>query len=358
MKTRSILPVSIGLAVLSCNVSALDMNMYGVGHASFDNNDDGSNSYSTFASSASRLGFSGSHDAGGGLTAIFQYESGVDLSGRGDGNDGNGGIGGTSGQIFTRARDSWVGMKGGFGKVVMGRVGGLNQWLYDYNLFADQVGDLGNIWGGSGLADRIDGALMYSIPSMSGLDLSLTYAPVQNSAQDKTSTYTVVKANYATGNLKLSLGVMSQPVFDGGTNSYNDHGVTAFVASYDMGNISLGLGIQSESDVGGVNGSDRDSQMFGASFKIGDGLIKAQYALTEYDGSSNTDGSQIAVGYDHSLNKSTTVYVAYSGVSNDAAASYSANNYGHGQASSVAAGDDPNTISVGLVFKFDNKIVK
>jgi len=358
MKTHSILPVSIGLAVLSCNVSALDMNIYGVGHVSFDNNDDGSNSYSTFASNASRLGFSGNHDIGKGLTAIFQYESGVDLSGRGDGNDGNGGLDDTSGQFFTRARDSWVGMKGDFGQVVIGRVGGLNQWLYDYNLFADQVGDLGNIWGGSGLADRIDGALMYSIPSMSGFDLSLSYSPEYSTAQDKTSSYTVVKANYATGDLKLSLGVMSQPVFNGGTNTYNDHGVTAFIASYDMGNISLGLGMQSESDVGGVSGSDRDSQMFGASFQIGDGAIKAQYSVAEYDGSSDTKGSQISVGYDHSLNKSATIYVVYSGVSNDAAASYTANNYGHGQASSVAAGGDPNTISVGLVFKFDNKIVK
>jgi predicted porin len=292
MKKNIIFPIAIGLTVLSCNVNALDMKIYGVGHVSLDNNDDGANSYSVVSSNSSRLGFSGNHDIGAGMTAIFQYESGVDLTGRGDGNDGNGGIGGTSGQLFTRARDSWAGVNGNFGKVIMGRVGGLNQWLYDYNLFADQVGDLGNIWGGSGLAGRIDGSLMYSLPSFSGFDLSLTYAPVHSGSES--SNFTVVKADYKIKNLKLSLGLMAQPVLVAGI--YENHSAGAFIVSYDIGNLSLGLGLQTESDVSGVSGSDRDSQTFGVSYKIGSGAIKAQYAATEYSGSSNTKGSQIAVG--------------------------------------------------------------
>jgi len=356
MKKTAILHTTAGLALISFNAGALDMNVYGVAHGSFDSNDDGTNSYTTFASNSSRLGFSGSHDTGDGLSAIFQLETGADISGRGDGNDGNGGTSTASGQVFTRSRDSWVGLKGNFGKVVMGRVGGLNQWLYDYNLFGDQVGDLGNIWGGSGLAGRIDAALMYTSPDISGFDIGVTYSPVHNSTQDETAAFTVVKANYATGSLKLHLGIMSQPVFNG--TDYDDHGVTAFIASYEMGNLSFGAGLQTETDVGGIDGADRDSQMVGVSFKTASGAIKAQYSLTEFDGVDDTSSNQIALGYDHNMGKSTTVYIAYGGVSNDDNASYTANNYGHGQASGVASGDDPSSISVGLVYKFDASISK
>jgi len=59
------------------------------------------------------------------------------------------------GRFSPRARDSFLGLRShDYGSIQFGRVGGLNQWLYDYNLFADQVGDLGNIWGGDGLPGR------------------------------------------------------------------------------------------------------------------------------------------------------------------------------------------------------------
>ena len=66
-----------------------------------------------------------------------------------------------AGNSLTTARDSYVGLKGGFGTALVGRLPALNQWLYDYNLFADQVGDLGNIWGGDGLSSRANHAAYY-----------------------------------------------------------------------------------------------------------------------------------------------------------------------------------------------------
>ena len=61
----------------------------------------------------------------------------------------------------------------------------------------------------------------------------------------------------------------------------------------------------------------------------------------------------IAVGYDHSLNKHTTVYVAYAAVTNDAGADFSASGWGHGGVGApVVVGNDPKALSIGAVLKF------
>jgi predicted porin len=172
----SLLAGSVGMA-LSVPAPALELSVYGVGHLSADSIDTDDDSSGYIHSNSSRLGIKGSHGVGNGAAILFQYESGVDLTGKGTG-DGNGGAN-SSGQLFTRARDSYVGVKSGFGTVLFGRLGGLNQWLYDYNLFADQVGDLGNIWGGDGLPGRTDHAAWYRTPSFGGATLALTYVPDQ-----------------------------------------------------------------------------------------------------------------------------------------------------------------------------------
>jgi predicted porin len=60
-----------------------------------------------------------------------------------------------------------------------------------------------------------------------------------------------------------------------------------------------------------------------------------------------------AVGYDHSLAKGATVYIAYAKVDNDDNASFSATNWGHGKDVGVgAAGEDPSSISVGFIYDF------
>ena len=344
-KTALATALASALCLGAGSASALELNIYGVGHVSADNNDDGNSSQWYAASNSSRLGFKGNHGIGNGLKIVFQYESGVDLTGRGT-NDGNGG--GTSNNLFSTARDSFVGLSGNFGTVVGGRLAALNQWVYDYNLFADQVGDLGNIWGGSGLPGRANGTLAYLTPDLgNGFSAVVAYMP-ENGTKDADAL--VLKGNYASGPLKLGLGYINL-----GTGTGNpDWKTTAITASYDMGNLTVGGGYQTESDMGGINGNDRDSYTLGASFRIGGaGTIKAQYTNSNAD-AANSDASMYAVGYDYALTKSTTVYVAYSSTDNDPLAAFSANNWGHGQAvAPFALGSDPSSFSIGVVYKFN-----
>ncbi|NIA02738.1 MAG: porin, partial [Planctomycetia bacterium] len=79
--------VAATLCLGAGNAAALEVNLYGVGHVSADNNNDGTDSQWYIASNSSRLGLKGSQKLSDNINAIFQYESGVDLTGRGT-NDG------------------------------------------------------------------------------------------------------------------------------------------------------------------------------------------------------------------------------------------------------------------------------
>lgn len=78
--------VSSSMIFFCISAQTSEINIYGQGHLSADNLDD--SLYVT--SNSSRLGFNGNYVVDGDLKVIFQYESGVDLTGQG-GNDGNGG---------------------------------------------------------------------------------------------------------------------------------------------------------------------------------------------------------------------------------------------------------------------------
>lgn len=337
---------TVAAAVTAPAALALNLDIYGVGHVSVDRADNGLESDTFIASNSSRLGVSGDHELTDGLNALFQYETGVDLTGRGE-NDGNGGAD-SGGQLFTRTRDSFVGLGSGFGKIILGRLGGLNQWLYDYNLFGDQVGDLGNIWGGSGLFGRVDNIVQYATPAFGGFDAALSYAPEEG--VDDTDVL-VAKGNFAAGGIKVGLAYMSQ-----GTGASDEHTAVAVTGSYTFGSFSIGGGYQKETDIGGISGNDRDSFTVGGSAGFGKAVVKAQVANTSGEG-DQTDAIQYAIGVDYNITDSATLYVAYAKTDNDANVEFSANNYGHGDNIGAGGpGEDPSAVSLGFVYKFKARV--
>jgi len=355
---NGLLPIGV-LGLLSAGgtwhaCQAAELNMYGVGHLSFDGIDTGVSSSDYVHSNSSRLGIKGNQDLDNGLSIYIQYESGVDLTVHGTG-DGNGGAN-SAGQIFTRARDSFVGLKSDFGSIQAGRVGGMNQWLYDYNPFADQVGDLGNLWGGDGLPGRIDNALEYISPTVSGFKVAVTYVPNEGGHNQHDE---VVKADYALGGLKVGVGYGR---FGAGGVGLPSLEGTAVTASYEAAIFSVGGEYQHEKNVGAFTGADRDQFTFGATMKLGtSAVLKAQYTWSgELSGVPQSGARQIAAGLDYNLGTSTTVYLAYAHMSNSANAAFSSFDYGHGDqgAPPILAGKSPAAYSIGLIYKFDLSIFK
>ncbi|WP_019026933.1 porin [Colwellia piezophila] len=337
------------LPTMSYAEESFALNMYGVGHLSLDNVDDGIDSSMYVASNSSRFGISGNYQLMNELKVIFQYESGIDLTGQG-GNDGNGGAD-YEGQFFTKTRPSFVGLSGSFGTTLIGHMPALDQWANDYNLFADQVGDLGNLWEGSGIPGRMDNVVYYATPDMKGFDFAVTYTPEEG---QKGSANVILKANYARGDLKLGFayGSIGQP------DANKDQTVAAFTLGYNFERYSIGGGYQMEFDIAGLAGNDRGSFSLGGSMKLSDkGTLKAQFAVSDGE-FSQSEATQIAVGYDYALNDNATIYLAYARMENDDMVNFSVNGKGHGDKVIPMLGNDPSAISLGIVAKFDVNFFK
>lgn len=344
---KKLIALAVAAGLCAPGLASADVKVYGLAHASIDSLDDGTDSNLNVSDNASRLGFKGSEDLGGGLKANFKYELAVDLD---DGGHGGG-------------RNHYVGLSGGFGEL---RVGFHDTPLKDvrskHDLFGDRIGDLRNFTRpanaagtGAGWDERFSNAIYYISPKLGGVaTVSAMY-----------STNTGVTATGSTGNDTdaLSIGV----TFNAGpvrvmlahaeTNSSATEDQSAFRAGLQgkFGPADVRFVYHSASDQGAGTGGDRDVMSLGAAFKMGANTFKLQYAMADDFGSTANSGADlIAVGVDHALSKSTTVYVAYATVDNDSAASFSASG-GGGHEDNVgvsAAGQDPSGISLGLVHKF------
>lgn len=341
-------------ALISTPVAALEVNLSGVTHLSVDRLDDGFTSSWYMASNSSRLNFNGSHAITPETKLLFQFESGMDLTGDGT-NDGNGSNPDTTGgQVFTRARDSYVGIESLFGTLLLGHHSTGDTWFNEYNLFADQVGDIGNLWAGSGLPGRSDNVVYYLSPEISGLDLAISFIPDEGA---ENTDAVIIKPAFATDTLKFSLTYAS---FSQGVDllgaDLEDHEALSTTVSYDLGTFDFGVGYQQETNIGGIANNDRESWSVGGKIKIGSKLkFKAQYTQSTSD-AIDSDASMGAIGLDYLMGENTTLYLAYARTNNDKNTNFQVSGKGHGNAVPIINGSHPAVISVGLVYKFNTNI--
>src|SRR6266851_7197636 len=158
----------------------------------------------------SRLGVRGREDLGRGLRAVYQIESGVNIdTGKQNTSEPGGPTNASTG--FLATRDSWVGVEGGWGRVLLGR-----QSLYYGNGIIEQVTSnyvnvglplfSGNILVPSPTA-RTSNVLSYTTPNFSGVDATVAYSPQSEGAQANTNTggkITALTARY-TGRVNAQL---------------------------------------------------------------------------------------------------------------------------------------------------------
>ena len=170
---KSALALAVAAALVGFGSAAYaDTTLYGSARVSVDWVDNssefplgGTGSYGTSAedstwdvyNNSSRLGVRGEEDLGGGLSAIYQYEFGVDVTE------------GTSG--LNSNRPKWVGLKGAsWGAVTLG-----TQWTPYYNVIG--VADIFNsnrpfsnssVYLGNQFGTRQDNSLVYTTPNWSG----------------------------------------------------------------------------------------------------------------------------------------------------------------------------------------------
>lgn len=286
---------------------------------------------------SSRLGFRGVEDLGGGMSASFWLEAGLNID-NGTGaatNTNNQASGsapaspGTQGLMFNRR--STVSLASALGELRLGR--DYTPTFYNLAIFdpfnAAGAGNALNISLTSPLnqiaptatAARASNAVTYLLPSvLGGVYGQVMYAMGENLSDAAGGTsrdgkYVGARLGYANGPLDVA-GAWGRTTLASGDVSASNIG-----AAYGFGFGKLyGQLFRDRKDVTVSNAANASRGfLLGASFIAGPGTIPVSYATVK-DNSNAVTGSnkatQLAVGYVYNLSKRSAIYTTYSQITN------------------------------------------
>jgi predicted porin len=241
--------------------------------------------YEVTQTSTSRIGLRGTENIGGGLSAIFQLESRI-----------NPDTGTTESKFW--GRESWVGLRGGFGTVRLGRSLTPSQRIasnYDPH-GTDGIGSFGSggLMLGHSVLARFDDGGYYETPRMGGFSV---FAAVQaddqvNAVDDR---YHSVRLRYEQGPVDLSLGY---------ADLSPGNKVTSIGGSFKLGMLTPMFQVHT----GQRNNLDRRHWLVGSFVKMPVGEIRAAYSKQDDQSAADIDRTLLAVGYDHPLSRRTMLY--------------------------------------------------
>ncbi|BBN88712.1 porin [Azospira sp. I09] len=335
-----------GAAFAQSNVQVYGVADFGLAvNGSFDGATKGQTTrFDSGIASGSRLGFKGTEDLGNGLKALFNFEMGLNLDD------------GTSGQGRTFGRQSYVGLTGGFGTVIGGRI-----YTPHYTLMA-QIDPFGlgtggranNLFAAGYDPIRVNNTAAYVSPNFNGFTVTAAYGTNALDNQEslsgnakKQGRLFAIAPVYTNGPLTVGLNyhqvkLENDAVAAGAAWVRNANtgiwGNSAAVAAgdgkltsttlagkYDFGVLALSAAYSTNKTE--VNGADDDkirNWLLGVSAPIGAKVVlKASYVNLKDKLTSNADAHQVAIGADYLLSKRTKLYTAYSKINNDDRAAYS-----------------------------------
>jgi predicted porin len=338
-KSLIALAVAGAFAAPAAFAATSNVDIYGKLHMSVNVYDDQADNVADvgFSSNASRIGFKGSEDLGGGLKAIWQIESTVNLDEEGD--------------SFS-SRNSFVGLSGNFGTVLLGNHDTpLKLVGRAVDLFGDTVADSRNVMGGGSDA-RADNVAAYISPSFSGFQLAAAYTTDLDSSPASGTTLNPdmddrdawnVNATYTNGPLFIGAAYGDGDYHE--TNGLDEHWRVA--ASYAFGDLKI-VGQYDALDADTSTKGDYDAWMVGAAYAMGPITLKANYMEGEYD-DVDADIDQWTIGADYALSKRTTVYALYADGENVVLGKGAGSS---DQVSSANTDGDISAFSVGVVHNF------
>ncbi len=345
--TALVLPVCANAA----KVAGDALEIYGKIHVSVDASDrditgtDDTQDISV-SSNSSRLGFKGKHKMGdSGLSAVYQLEQEVS-------------IGSGSANTFT-TRNSFVGLKGSFGRVIAGKydtpfktVGG--KWSVMGDSVAERRSILGaKSSGGNTMNQRGENALMWD-HKFGDLKAMVMYSADasdddENVVDTKGDTLTSIGVLYKSKNSPLYFGAAYE---DWDKLKGNETDGYRVMLGYTAGFGKVGFIYEDisskdaalERSVYGVNGL----------FKLGNGLDLRGEVLIADDSNAGPDtgATRFGLGLFKKYDKQTQLYAAYGQTDNDANAKYQGVDGGHGDEVKTENGGTPSSFSVGIVYKF------
>lgn len=324
---KSLLALAVAAALPAAAFAQTNVQLYGIGDVNLTiANDDASSNGDTQlrmndgTQSGSRVGVQGSEDLGGGLSANFRFELGLDVD------DGD-----SEGKLF--GRQARVGLKGSFGEVRFGR----QYTPIFYSSIGHDFSGFGwynNHYGIAGSAGRLDNMVEYR-NDFGGVRLIGMIAPTESTVVDDPAT----PANEQDGidDLFYGLGVTYKAGswrVGGGYHSEGVQSVLHLGGKVQLGAFGFGInyGIADRD-----NGSERTDIDLSAGMKLGaSGNLVLNILLKEEDNAA--DRTEIGLAYGHAMSKRTNWYAAFGLDDIDGV--------------NGAAGTSPTLISLGIRHKF------
>ncbi len=367
-------------APLPALADSANVSIYGMADVSYDLVDTGTSASGTqgtlidkATSNASRIGFKGAEDLGGGLAANWQIETLVQLD-----NSSNSCAAGAA----CTANNGIFATRNSFGSLSSKDYGTLLIGRYDtpYKIatrkldsFGDSIADNRSLFGtvsstsaGTSFVTKQPDVVAYTSPMLAGFTAAVAHV---NLAETATAA-AAAKAN------ATSLAVMYQSETLYGSLGYETHKLdsvrvggseSAWVAAfgYTLDELALSAAYESTRDtLGGATSPTACSRLaanadcFGhsaayvtAKYAIGSGSVKIAYtkaAALAY--AANTGATQASFGYDYRLSKHTTLYALYTRLANETAANYSlaSSAYSSATTTSIGAGSTMSAWSLGF----------
>jgi predicted porin len=353
---KSLIALAIASAVSAPAFAATsNVDIYGVLNVDInrvDNDVTGEDSSTNVSSNASRIGFKGSEDLGGGLKAIWQIESGFNADE----------VSGTLG-----SRNTFVGLSGGWGTVLAGKHDTPMKLLgRKVDNFGDIMADDRNIIGagadsGTSLFDlRTPNTIAYISPNFSGLTVIGAYVTDHGKGAgaatcdagldcNKDDAYSV-SADYANGPFMLGA-------------AYEKHNVDTIsrkmwrvVGGFKFGDAKLGALYEKGSAPTGSALEEADRKAWGlfANYAIGAITLKANYLKAgDYADVADSGAKQYTVGADYALSKRSTAFAYYAKIKNDTAAAFDLGRaQGVSDSTTTVGGADPSVFGIGMKHTF------
>ena len=329
----------LALAVLGASAGVAsaqqsNVTVYGIVDAGVQYKNDGNPAGKTLSlesgmQNSSRLGFKGTEDLGGGLSAIFTLENGFNVD---DGTLGNGG------RLF--GRQAWVGLNGGFGTVKLGR----QQTALYYALSEDDpfhinlAGNAQKVFGagqyGTDPLSRSDNTISYSTATIGGFTGSASYSFGEQAGNNSLNRSVSAAGTYVNGPLNAQLVYQKSntaPLVTPLATALGVPSTAAAPATADIRTVLVGgtwdfrvakahVGYANTrfDTLGGGRSTKDDNWLVGATVPITPiDAVLASWIRNNVKDLPSGKTNQYALGYTHALSRRTSLYTSAAYVKND-----------------------------------------
>lgn len=346
MKTKLLLAgaglLAAGLAHAQTNVT-----VYGIADAGVEfltkagGDDDSVVRLSSGNLSGSRIGFRGTEDLGGGLSAVFLLENGFDID--------TGSLG-QNGRLF--GRQAYVGVQGGFGAVTLGRQ---QTALYDIIIKYDPMAfgaRYSAVAHDSLFTGRADNSVKYT--GNFGPVVATAFYSFGRNADGEVPGSTKVSRNVGAGVSYTAgpLGVgLAYDQYQGNTVATAGDSARriALGASYAVGPVKAFAGYRWLKDELVAAGSLRSNMYWGGASWDATPALKLTGAVYHTDRrDSSADPTSLVLSADYSLSKRTDVYLNLGYARNKSGSNLGLNGFG----SSIVAGENQTGLLAGVRHRF------